>query len=126
MLDADLRSAIHRLHSEGIGIKKISRQLHVSRNTVREVIAQGGKVPQSKRSDRVIVDKELLTELYTKCDGWMQRIHELLQQREIEIGSSTLTRLVREYEMGKPVKGRCNHVDDVPGAEMQHDTSPMR
>lgn len=126
MLDADLRHAIHRLHSEGMGVRKISNELHVSRNTVKAVIAQEGAVPISKRADRVLVDKELLTEIYTKCDGWVQRVHELIQERGIAIGYSTLTRLVREYELGKPAKGRCHHVDDVPGAETQHDTSPYQ
>lgn len=124
MLDADLRSAIYRLHSEGMEFRKISRQLRVSRNTVRDIIKEGGKVPKSQRDDRINVDKELLTELYKKCDGWVERIHDLIQERGIEIGYSTLTRLVREYELGKPARKRCGHVDDVPGAEMQHDTSP--
>lgn len=124
MLDADLRSAIHRLHSEGVEVRKISRQLHVSRNTVRVIINQGGKIPTLRRADRVLVDKELVTELFTKCDGWVQRVHELIQERGIEIGYSTLTRLIREYELGKRARSRCGHVDDVPGAEMQHDTSP--
>lgn len=124
MLDADLRNAIYRLHSEGMEFRKISRQLHVSRNTVRVIINQGGKLPMSRRSDRVLVDRELVTELYTKCDGWVQRVHELIRERGIEIGYSTLTRLIQEYELGTPVRKRCSHVDDVPGAEMQHDTSP--
>jgi hypothetical protein len=124
MLDADLRSAIYRLHSEGVGIRNISRQLHVNRNTVREIIKDSGKVPMSKRSDRVLVDREMVTELYSKCDGWVQRVHELIREKGIEIGYSTLTRLVREYELGRPARKRCNHVNDVPGAEMQHDTSP--
>jgi len=126
MLDADLRSAIHRLHSEGVGVRKIARELHVSRNTVKDIIKQGGQLPMERRNDRVLVDKELLTELYDKCDGWVQRIHELTQERGIEIGYSTLTRLIREYELSKPVRRRCSHVDDVPGAEMQHDTSPYK
>jgi transposase len=126
MLDADLRRAIYRLHSEGMELRKIARQLHVSRNTVREIIKEGGNLAVSRRDDRITVDKELLTELYTKCDGWVQRVHELIQERGIEIGYSTLTRLIREYELGKQVRSRCGHVDDVPGAEMQHDTSPYK
>ena len=125
MLDQDIRNAIYRLHSEGLGVKKIARDLRISKNTVRDVIKIGGIVPPTKRSDRIIVDKELIAEVYKKCDGWVQRIHEVLEkERWIKIGYSTLTNLVREYELGKPLKRRCDHVDDVPGDEIQNDTSP--
>jgi len=62
MLDADLRRAIYRLHSEGMGLRRIARELHVSRNTVKAIVKEGGVVQFKKRSDRVLVDKELLTE----------------------------------------------------------------
>ncbi len=126
MLDADLRRAVYRLHSEGMGIRRISRELHISRNTVKAIIREGGVVQFRKRSDRVLVEKELLTELYTKCDGWVQRVHELLQERGVLIGYSTLSRLIREYGLATPPSKRSSHVDDVPGAEMQHDTSPYQ
>ena len=38
----------------------------------------------------------------------------------------TLTRRVRELELGKPSKARCDHVPDEPGVEMQHDTTVYR
>lgn len=62
--------------------------------------------------------------LYGECDGHIQRIHEkLTEEKKIEIGYSTLTRLLREYEISRPPKRRCDQVPDIPGAEMQHDTT---
>ncbi len=51
-------------------------------------------------------------------------MHEILtEEYGIGIGYSTLTRLVRAYGFGVEPKKRAGHVPDVPGEEMQHDTS---
>jgi len=42
------------------------------------------------------------------------------------VGYSTLTRLLRELDPGQKKKKRTVHVEDIPGQEMQHDTSPYR
>ena len=123
MIDQDKRKAIYLLHSEGMKVRAIARQLRVNRNTVRDVIKQGGLSPQTIREDKIQIDPELLTELYNKCSGRVQRIYEKLTEEEgISIGYSTLTRIVRELELGRTKKGRCGKVADEPG-EMQHDTT---
>jgi transposase len=105
--------------------KEIVRQLRVSRNTVREVIKQQGKVPPSTRRDKIRIDAELLDRLHQRCDGFVQRIHEILTEEEgIQIKYSTLTRMLRGLGIGKQKQTRCDRVPDVPGAEFQHDTSP--
>lgn len=77
------------------------------------------------RSDKIIVDEDLLNWTYTSCYGYIERIYEnLTEEHEINIGYSTLTRLIRDLEIGKSPKRRSEHHDDVPGEEMQHDTSP--
>ena len=125
MINQDKRKAIYYLHEEGLGIREISRRLNVSRNTVRTIIDQKGTVPGSTRTDRRELDRQLLVRLYAKCNGWIQRIHEILAEQEgINIGYSTLTRLIRELNISQPKKQRCGHVEDQPGVEMQHDTSP--
>ena len=66
----------------------------------------------------------LLERLYHQCDGWIQRIHEkLVEEEKIDVGYSTLTRLLRDLGLSRRRPVRCDHVPDEPGAEMQHDTT---
>lgn len=54
----------------------------------------------------------------------MQRIHEKLVEEEgIQVGYSTLTRMLRELGLSRSHPARCDRVPDEPGAEMQHDTT---
>ncbi len=125
MVKPEKRKAIYSLHCEGMSIRKISRSLKVGRNTVKSIIAQKGEMPDSIRKDKIDVDPELIKELYKRCDGWVQRMHEILTEEEgITVGYSTLTEKVRGLGLGRPRKARCDRVPDEPGAEMQHDTSP--
>ena len=127
MIGADKRKAIYLLHKEGMGIREISRQLNVSTNTVSTIIGQGGELPQTTRSDKIAIDTELVGRIHLKCDGRVQRIHEILREEHgIDIGYSTLSRIIRELGFGKRRKKRCGREPDQPGAEMQHDTSPYR
>jgi hypothetical protein len=108
-----------------MGIRTISRKLGVARNTVRTIIEKSGEVNLTPRSDKISVDPELLTKLYTDCSGWRERIWEKLQDEyNVQIAYSTLTLKVRELGLGK--KPRSAHIGDTPGGEMQHDTSPYR
>ena len=57
----------------------------------------------------------------------MQRIHErLVEEQGIQVGYSTLTRILRDLELSRSQPVRCDRVPDEPGAEMQHDTSLYR
>ncbi len=126
MISPDKRKAIYLLHQEGMGIRKIARQLNVSNNSVRTIIGQHGEMPESTRKDKIDIDPELLCRLYLECDGWVQRIHEkLTEEHDIQVGYSTLTRQIRALDLGQK-NSRCEQVPDQPGAEMQHDTSPYR
>jgi hypothetical protein len=62
----------------GLGGEVIARRLHVSRNTVAVVIAQGGQLPKPVRSPQQKIDAQLLQRLYEQCSGWIQRMHEKL------------------------------------------------
>jgi len=127
MIGADKRKAIYLLHQEGMGIREISRQMNVSTNTVSAIIGQCGELPQTSRSDKIDIDTELVGRIYLKCDGRVQRTHEMLSEEHgIDIGYSTLSRIIRELGFGKRRKKRCGQEPDEPGAEMQHDTSPYR
>lgn len=125
MIEPDKRKAIFLLHEEGMSMRKIARDLHVSRNTVRSVIAKQGEMPGTVRKDKIWIDPELLERLHGECDGYVQRVHERLAEEEgIEVKYSTLTRMLRELGIGRKKNTRCDRVPDKPGAEMQHDTSP--
>ena len=127
MIDPDKRKAIFQLHTEGMSLREISRRLHVSRKTVRKIIQQQGEMPDTVRKDKKEIDPDLLRRLYHECRGWAERVHERLQEEEdIEIGYSTLTRMLRDLGLGKSPAARCDRVPDEPGAEMQHDTSDYR
>ena len=124
MIDLDVRNAIYQLHQQGMSLREISRRLHVSRQAVRKIVKQQGKLDRKERSDKKQLDAELLERLYRECDGWMQRIHEkLVEEKGIEVGYSTLTRMLRELGLSRQQPLRCDRVPDEPGAEMQHDTS---
>jgi transposase len=125
MISQDKRKAIYLLHEEGMGIRAIGCRLNVNRGTVRAIIEQKGIMPDSTRKDQIELNPELLQRLYKDCHGFVQRVHEKLSEEEgIEIGYSTLTRKMRELGLGKPKNGRREKVLDIPGDEMQHDTSP--
>ncbi len=127
MIKPDKRKAIYYLHQEGMGIREISRRLDVSPNTVQTIIDQKGEMPDAVRGDKIEIDPDILVQLYKECNGFIQRIHEkLTEEKGIEIGYSTLTRLIRDLEIGKPVNQRCDQVPDEPGAEFQHDTTIHR
>ena len=102
MIEADKRKAIFLLHEEGMPLRQIARRLHVSRNTVAVVIAQGGQLPKLVRSPKQKIDAQLLQRLYEQCGGWIQRMHEKLAEEEgIEVKYSTLTRMLRQLGISK-------------------------
>jgi transposase len=127
MIDPDMRHAVYQLHLAGMPHRAIARQFHISPHTVRKIVRQQGAMPQAVRKDKIHIDPELLRRLYHECDGWLERVHEkLVEEEKIQLSYPTLTRLVRELELGKPRNARCDHVPDEPGVEMQHDTTVYR
>ena len=95
MIDPEMRNAIFQLHQEGMSLREISRRLHVSRNAVRTIVRQQGKITRKERNDKIQIDAELLERLYHECDGWIQRIHEkLVEEERMEHRPQTKTRLI--------------------------------
>lgn len=124
MIGPDVRNAVYQLHQAGMSLREISRRLHLSRNAVRRIVKQQGKFARQQRSDKKQIDAELLERLYRECDGWIQRIHEkLVEEENIQIGYSTLARMLRELGLSRSQPARCDRAADEPGAEMQHDTT---
>jgi len=92
--------------------------------SLRQAIDQGNWKWSLEQMQGVPEDPELLQRLYHECDGWIQRIHEkLVEEEQIEVGYSTLTRMLGKLGLGRDRPARCDRVPDEPGAEMQHDTT---
>lgn len=124
MIDSDTRKAIFCLHEKGMAIREICRRFRLGRNTVRRIISQRGDLPEKTRHDKIRIDADLLSRLYSECQGRIQRMHEILtEEHGISVSYSTLTRLVRELGLTGNRADRCAQVEDQPGEEMQHDTS---
>jgi transposase len=127
MIDQWIREAILKWHAEGLSMRKIARRLMVDRKTVRSVIQNGETLPIVERPEKIDIDSDLLAELYAKCRGVGYRVYEELNEtHKIEVGYSTVNRLLREQGMTRKRRQRCDSRGDEPGAEMQHDTSPYR
>jgi len=122
MIPENIRETIKTLYESGKAKKKIARFLKIDIKTVRKIISSDDDCPKL-RKDKIIVPDEKLKELYQECDGYVQRMYEILTEEEgMTIGYSTLTRLVRE-KIPKKSDERCKSFPDIPGEEMQHDTS---
>lgn len=125
MITTDKRDAIFLLHKEGMPGRDIARKLHISRNTVRVVIRQGGGQPPAKeRTNRIPLDEELLRQLHHQCQGRIARVREkLVEEHGVKVSYSTLTKRLRKLGIGEVQHPRCQQVPDEPGLEMQQDTS---
>ena len=127
MIPEHKKEAIHTLHDEGRRKKEIARLLNIDPKTVRKILRSNGTGSAKVRKDKKVVDIELLKDLYERCDGYAERIFEILtEEHKSDIGYSTLTRLIREEGIGQKKNQRCHQVPDVPGEEMQHDTTVYR
>jgi hypothetical protein len=123
MIADNLRETVRTLFESGKGKKGIARYLHMDVKTVRAILRNETNKPL-ERNDKIKVDEQLLRELHGSCDGYVERMYETMREdHKIEIGYSTLTRLVREYGLSGPEKTRCYDYPDIPGEEMQQDTS---
>jgi hypothetical protein len=123
MKSDQIQQAVRTLFAEGKKKKEIARFLRIDVKTVRSILAREPDSVQN-RSDKIQLDYDLLKNLHAECDGYVQRMHEILtEEHKIPIGYSTLTRLLREYGIGERREQRSQRYPDIPGAEMQQDTS---
>jgi transposase len=118
-----IRQTVRTLYESGKRKKEIARFLNMDIKTVRSILEEQSDEAK-RRSDKILVDYDLLKDLHERCDGYAQRMHEILtEEKKIPIGYSTLTRLLREYGIGRQPQHRHSRYPDIPGEEMQHDTS---
>jgi transposase len=125
MLDQGTREAILQLHAKGHGVRKIAREMRVSRDSVREVLARGtAEVPSLIRAEIAEPHRDQILELYNECKHNLVRVHEELSGRGVQISYQALTAFCRRHEIGHEPKLPSGRYEFAPGQEMQHDTSP--
>lgn len=126
MLEQDTRAAILRLQEAGHSLRKIAKDLDVSRNSVRQVLASGiTQVPILHRAHPLDPHVDVIRSLYTECRGNIVRVLEELHLRHgITTAYSTLTRFCRRRVITPDAPKPTLRIVTGPGEEMQHDTSP--
>jgi hypothetical protein len=74
MLDQTQRQAILTLHDQGLGKRAIARTLQISRNTVREVLADGRAAPPPlDRAEQLEPVRDEILALFADCKGNLVR-----------------------------------------------------
>jgi len=112
------------LHQKGKSRRTISRLLKISRNTIRKILEQGADIPGLEKENTEEDILPIIREVFMRCQGNAVRVQEILKEEyDSEIAYSTLTRLIQNANLRKPIKRVGEYVFD-PGQEMQHDTSP--
>jgi transposase len=125
MIADEIRQAILGMYEKGMKIRQIARSLGISRNTVRTVLK--GITPQVRDASPSCLDEiPLIREAFVTCRGNVVRVQEILAEKGIAIGYSTLTRIARELGLREPAKTRSGAYTFGPGEELQHDTSPHK
>ena len=136
MLDKETRAAILALHQKGISSRKIAKDLDVSRNSVKVVLAQAGtQAPIMERASILDDHSGRIRELYGRCrDGhgrvnWVRVREKLIEDlakegKALDVSYSTLTWFCRRQGIGVKEKTPAQPIITAQGEEMQHDTSP--
>ena len=111
-------SAMLRLHLLGWGIRKIARELRVSKNTVKKYIRNGGWKPYRKPNKKSILDglNEWLKETFFKHRGNADVVRQELQnQHNIKVSLRTVERAVKKHR---------NHLKILAKSTVRFETSP--
>lgn len=125
MLEREARIAILELARRGQAVRAIARAVGVSRTTVDKVLAsQQAERPDMQRGSQLDAHLETVQDLYVACEGNLVRVHEELARRGVKVGYPTLTAFCRDQKIGLVEKIPAGEYHFLPGAEMQHDTSP--
>lgn len=126
MLDQSIRAAILTLREAGHGTRAIARALHVSRNAVKTVLADGRPAPPPiVRTEKAEPLRDEILALYTSCKGNLVRVHEeLIAQGATALSYQALTGFCRRHGIGHEPLEPVGRYHFEPGKEMQHDTSP--
>lgn len=96
----------------------------IDRKSVKKIVGNQGATIRKQRSDKLVLDEELIIKTFKKCDEWGERTHEELEKLGIKIAYPTLMKKIREMVLKENAERFSTPSPDVPGAEFQHDLSP--
>ena len=133
MKDESLENTIITLHGQGWSIRKLSKELGISRERIRRVVVANqtlrtttpdqAKKPQKKRVSKLDPYKEFICELlekYSNITG--QRVYEHICERGFE-GEITIVRDYLNSIRKVAVKTPVRMVETLPGQRAAHDWS---
>jgi len=125
MLGKRQRMTILELHSRGMKIRRIARELQISRLAVRKVIrSKSAEVPSILRPELAEPYRERILQLHASCNGNLVRVHEELAAEGADLSYPALTSFCRRHGIGQVPKQPAGQYHFEAGQEMQHDTSP--
>src|SRR5712692_5314378 len=100
MLDKQTRGAILRLRREGHSLRRISRLLSLSRDSVRNVVRIGSDEPPIiHRPRKLAAHRERIAQMLAKCDGNVVKVHQALAEAGTTVRYSTLTAFCRSNHL---------------------------
>jgi len=106
-----------------MGIRPISRQLGISRNTVRKVLSNR-HTDRSTINSQYIKHLDLVNSIHKRCKGNMTRVKQVLaNEHSLDIPYSSLTLFGRQFGLREPKKKQSGKYVFEAGSEMQHDTT---
>jgi transposase len=125
MLEPEVVDRIHELSGQGLGSKRIARQLGVSRNSVRRYLA-GGTVGFQERPAARLLDDSTLSEVHqlfgTVAEGNTVVIQQELASRGIHVELRTLQRAVATLRQEERARALATvRFETPPGQQMQID-----
>jgi transposase len=127
MLSQSQRTAILELHHQGVGQRRIAKELRISRTSVKKVIGSQSVVPPLLlRVEKAEPYRPEILERYAACQGNLVRVHEDLLAAGVEVSYPALTAFCRRQGITSPPKPPVGRYDFQPGEEIQHDTSPHK
>ena len=125
MLDKETRQAVLVLKAQGFSLRRIARELRISRRSVVTVLQEGtAEIPPMAPKGALEPHLERVRTEVVACKGNLVRVREELAQDGIEVKYSTLARFVARHRLRKPPKAPSGRYEFGPGKEMQFDTSP--
>lgn len=126
MLEKDDVSCIKKLHAQGWGIKRIARELSISRNTVRRYARDGAEAGYFLRNARKRLlsgEEEWLREKFFQHDGNADVVRQELQsEKGLTVSLRTVERSVKSHrEELKRKELATVRFETPPGFQMQID-----
>jgi transposase len=125
MLEPDVVDRIRELSGQGLGSKRIARELRVSRNSVRRYLA-GATVGFQERPAARLLDDSTLSEVHqlfgTVAEGNTVVIQQELARRRIHVELRTLQRAVATLRQEERARALATvRFETPPGQQMQID-----